>query len=116
VCHPDVAFVAEIRWQLQRLGWEVQIAASGPEARRLARLISPAVVLLGAEGRQESGWLTCAKLCRELPEQPVVLVADDPERWQRRFATFVGAVRLVGRKQGWHALLEAVTEPCAASS
>src|SRR5438105_1315286 len=83
--------------QFRRLGWEVHLASSGPEARRLARLLEPQAVILDIALRDESGWLTCAKLTQENPDLKVVLLADRVTETLGRFGQFVGAAALVAR-------------------
>jgi DNA-binding response OmpR family regulator len=92
----------------RRIGWEVHLASGGPEARRLARTLKPSLVVLDAGLRDESGWLTCDKLRREMPAQKVVLVSDNPTDEGRRFAAFVGAAGLVCRGGGAGALTDEV--------
>lgn len=77
-------------------------------ARRLARSESPAVVVLATRGTEESGWLTCAKLTRELPGQKVVLVGNDPRPGNRRLSKFVGGSALIDQAAGLGALIDRV--------
>jgi hypothetical protein len=107
LAHRDPAFVAAAAATL-RPGWHVRLARTGAEVRRLARELGPAVVVLGTGGLDESGWLTCAKLRRELPEVRVLLVDPAPTPELRRFAAFVGAVRLLHEHEGACTLLHAV--------
>jgi CheY-like chemotaxis protein len=92
----------------RRLGWDTYTARTGPEARRLARMLGAGLVVLDADLPGESGWLTCAKLVHELPLVKVVLVADGADARQEQFATFAGASALVDRDCGLPALLEEV--------
>jgi DNA-binding response OmpR family regulator len=101
----DAVFRAATERSFRRLGWDVYTARSGPEARRLARMLGPSLVVLGAELPDESGWLTCDKMTREFPSLWVVLVAAQPDERQRDFAAFVGARALVGRGDGSAAML-----------
>jgi DNA-binding response OmpR family regulator len=94
--------------QLRRLGWEVHLTASGTEARRLAQTLEPAVVVLDAALRDESGWLTCAKLLHDRPGQRVVLVTDEVTSEGERLAGHVGAAILVRRSAGAAALVDQV--------
>jgi DNA-binding NarL/FixJ family response regulator len=91
-----------------RLGWETHRANSAQHARTLARQLAPAVVVLGIELPDESGWLTCDKLLLERPKQKVVLVADRSTPTSRRFAQFVGASALIHEEAGVEALAEEV--------
>jgi hypothetical protein len=56
----------------------------------------------------ESGWLCCAKLTRELPDQAVVLVSAQPTAAERRYATFVGATALVNGADGVPRLIDEI--------
>jgi DNA-binding response OmpR family regulator len=86
-------------------GWDVYPARSGPEARRLARMVEADLVVLDTLLPVESGWLTCEKLTRELPGVRVVLVDPDPTPGREDLAAFVGADALVGRRDGLAELL-----------
>jgi DNA-binding response OmpR family regulator len=91
----DTAQAAVISRQFRRHGWEVHLASSGREARRLAQVLAPELVLLDAHLREESGWLSSAKLLLERPGQQVILVSDEPTSEEERFARFVGAMALM---------------------
>ncbi len=96
--------------QFRRLGWEVHLASSGPEARRLVRLLEPQAIVLAVGLRDESGWLTCAKLLLEHPNMKVVLLAERSTESMGRFARFVGATALVARANGLPALVAEVSD------
>jgi DNA-binding NarL/FixJ family response regulator len=81
------------------------MANSGKELRRLVRALAPAVVVIDTDLPDESGWLTCAKLSREMPGQKVILVGTRASEEERRLAVFVGASALVCRDQGVAALV-----------
>ena len=100
--------------QFRRLGWEVHLASSGPDARRLARLLEPQLVILDTALREESGWLTCAKLTLENEELEVILLDESATECQRQFAQFVGASALVTRDGGVPALVAEVHEAAGA--
>jgi DNA-binding response OmpR family regulator len=93
---------------LRRSGWDVYLARTGPEARRLARLCGAGMVVLETDLSGESGWLTCDKLVRELPLVKVVLVVGAPGAAEEDLAAFVGASALVDRGAGLGALLREV--------
>jgi ActR/RegA family two-component response regulator len=105
VAHTDPAYTVALARGLRRRGWEVHIAATGPTVRRLVRELSPAVVVLGTELVDESGWLTCAKLIEEFPELRVILVDTDPVAQDHQFAAFAGASALVKQGNGTAGLL-----------
>lgn len=108
LAHADGPFAADCSRQFRRLGWEVHLAGSGPEARRLAEQVRPAVVVLGIDLPVETGWLTCDKLVRQRPAQRVVLVTDGDREEDRPFASFVRASGLVRREDGVWTLVEVV--------
>lgn len=101
---------------LRRLGWEVHLAGSGTEARRLVHSLAPQILVLDAELREESGWLTCAKMHMENPLQAVVLVAEHITPEIEAYAEFVGAVGVVARNSGIATLLERVQESASFSA
>jgi DNA-binding response OmpR family regulator len=94
--------------QLRRLGWEVHLTGSGPEARRLAAALNPRLVVLDTDLHDESGWLTCAKLIQERPAQSVVLVTGEVTEQSEAFARHAGACALVRRGDGASALINEV--------
>lgn len=108
VAHPDGEFVRLVCRYFGRLGWRIYLASSGTVARRLARSTKSSVVLLATDNHEESGWLTCAKLTRELPAQKVVLVGNDARPTNRRLSKFVGGATLVNQKAGIGALIDHV--------
>lgn len=108
VAHTDCIFAALTSRSFRRLGWEVHVVGTGPEARQAARHFAPEVVILATELPEESGWLTCDKLTRESPGQKVILVAPDLKGGSHQFATFVGASALVSRDDGVEALIDEV--------
>jgi DNA-binding response OmpR family regulator len=110
LAHADAGYAASTARHLRRLGWDVYRVSDGPEARRLARMLEDAVVVLDADLPGESGWLTCDKLTTERPGIRVVLVADDPDGRSERFASFVGASALVDRLAGPAVLLHELPE------
>jgi CheY-like chemotaxis protein len=116
LAYSDSARAALNSRQFRRLGWEVHLACSGPEARRLVYALRPQVVLLDVDLRDESGWLTCAKLtlCGAAPR--VILVGDEITSRERDFAEFVGAAAIVRSDAGLPALIEAVQEAVVAAA
>jgi DNA-binding response OmpR family regulator len=106
LAHTDAAFAADTLRRFRRLGWDVYQAQAGPEARRLARMLEPELVVLDADLEGESGWLTCAKLTTERPGGRVVLIADEECPRDQQMAIFVGASAIVGRG-GLTALMQA---------
>jgi len=90
------AHARAIEEALRQGGWDVQVAASDIDARRLVHRLRPTAVILETDPRQgESGWLTCKKLLMDRPGLRVVLVSPDPTDRERRLAQFVGAADLV---------------------
>src|SRR5262245_48318825 len=108
LAYADSAHAALSARHLRRLGWEVHLASSGPDARRLAQALAPEVVILDTQLPDESGWLTCAKLIQENGAQRVVLVSGAIDEEEKRLAETVGAAALVARQRGVPALVEEV--------
>jgi CheY-like chemotaxis protein len=92
----DPQAVAPTAIWLRRQGWDVYPVHTGPEARRLARMLQPDVVVLHTDLPEESGWLTCEKLVRDLPGVKVLLYAPEALEPSADFAAFVGAVAVAG--------------------
>jgi DNA-binding response OmpR family regulator len=108
LAHDDPVYAAGAIRAFRRLGWDAYTARTGPEARRLSRMLGAGLVVLAADLPGETGWLTCAKLVHELPMVKVVLVADTPDARQEQLAEFVGASSLVDGGGGVPALLAEV--------
>jgi DNA-binding response OmpR family regulator len=104
LAYADAAYASECGRYFRRLGWEVQMVASGAEARELAGEYQPNVVVLDAQLLDESGWLTSAKISTENPDLRIVLVADDRSENVQDRLQMVGADRLVCRMDGAEAL------------
>jgi DNA-binding response OmpR family regulator len=91
---PDSTLKAILSERLRQRGWHVWRAASNGELRQLAATHFPAAAVLAAEGRDESGWLTCAKLLRAQPRLRIILIGhEDPAA--ECLAGFVGAAALL---------------------
>ena len=112
VVHTDTDYETAIARAFRRMGWDVYPVRSGPEARRLARMLDADVIVLDAELPLESGWLTCDKLTRERPLAKVILVGDSLPPRNQELAEFVGASALVSRDDGLTPLVE---ELCGAA-
>jgi len=112
LAHADSAYETTIARAFRRLGWDVYLAHSGPEVRRLVRMLDADVVVLDAHLPEESGWLTCDKLTREQPLAKVILVSDNLCLRNQELASFVGASALVSRADGLTPLAE---ELCGAA-
>lgn len=108
VAHGDPHFAGALGWSFRRLGWDVYQARSGPEARRLARMLDPDLMVLATELEEESGWLTCEKLTGELPRIKVFLIGDAGEQRSHDFAAFTGAAGLLDGKASVATLVQEV--------
>lgn len=108
LAHSDPAYAAGARRALRRLGWDVYLANSGPEARRLARMLAADIVVLEADLPGESGWLTCDKIVREELAPRVILVSPTINPVSEEFRQFVGATGLVASYDGPQALVDQV--------
>ena len=104
LAYADAAYASECGRYFRRLGWEVEMVASGAEARMLANDYRPNVVVLDAELLDESGWLTSAKISTENPDLRIILVADDVIGRTEDRLQMVGAVHSVSRRDGAEAL------------
>jgi ActR/RegA family two-component response regulator len=116
LAYADSRYAAQCSRHLRRRGWRVHLTASGTAARRLARQLPTAAVVLEVDLAEESGWLTCAKLLQELPQRRVLLVSASITAAQRRLAAAVGAEALLPRSGGAAVLLQQLaTAPLAAA-
>lgn len=111
LAHPESDYQNVLARTFRRLGWDVYLARSGPEARRLARMLEADVVILHAELPEESGWLTCDKLTREQPLARVILVSDNLSRRNQELSAFVGASALIHSAEGPMPLIEQLIGP-----
>ncbi len=100
LAHADEDYALRACGSFRRLGWDVHFADNGVEARGLARTLSPNLVILDTQLPDESGWLTCDKLTREMPRVKVLLLGLHPRSRNQNFAAFVGATALVDRLDG----------------
>jgi DNA-binding response OmpR family regulator len=110
LAHANAEYAAHAARAFRRLGWDVYQTRSGPETRRLARMLNPSVVILEADLPEESGWLTCDKLVREQPHRKVILIGDDFSAECESFAAFIGAARVVHQSEGVQALVDYVCD------
>ncbi len=108
VAYADSAHAALCARHFRRLGWEVHLASSGPDARRMAYGLTPEVVILDTQLPGESGWLTCAKLALATGAQKVVLVSPEVTAEELRLAEAAGAAALVCRDNDVPRLVEEV--------
>src|SRR5262245_24811869 len=99
IAHGDASYTNLISRSFRRQGWDVYAARSGPEARRLALMLQADLLVMATELDQESGWLTCEKVTREIPQLKVILVGDTSEQQNCEFARFVGAVGFVDQTE-----------------
>jgi DNA-binding response OmpR family regulator len=110
LAHTDIGFAARASRQLRLLGWDVYLARTGAEARRLTEKLAPAVVVLDVGLADESGWLLCDKLNRDRSGRKVILIAAEPIPEHERLASFVGATALLGRQDDISALVNEVQD------
>lgn len=100
LAYSDPVYASECGRHFRRLGWEVQMVASGIEARELASEYRPDVVVLEADLLDESGWSTRAKINAEHPELRIVVVVDEMNE--------ASAGQTICRKGGAEALAQVV--------
>lgn len=93
----------------RRLGWQVFEAHSGEETRKLAHHMRPEAVVISTRLSDESGWLICDKLTRDLPGLKVILVGEEPQSSDEDFALFVGAVAVLGDSETPQRIVEEVS-------
>src|SRR5205085_10293291 len=79
VAHGDATYAALVSRAFRRLGWDTYAARTGPEARRLAAMLQPDLLVMATDLEEESGWLTCEKVLREQPQLRVFLIGDTSE-------------------------------------
>jgi DNA-binding response OmpR family regulator len=92
---PESALLTATSDRLRRVGWRVFQAGTCDDVRELADRIGPEVVVLPADGSDESGWLTCAKLLEAVPQLRVIVVGK-PTADGNEFARFIGATLVPG--------------------
>jgi DNA-binding response OmpR family regulator len=114
LAYVDSARSALTSRHFRRLGWEVHQAPTGPEVRRLVGALRPQVIILDADLRGESGWLTCAKLTLGGPAPRILLVAEGVTPREEEFAQVVGAAAVVSARAGLPALIAEVQEAIVA--
>ena len=114
LAYADSARSALASRHFRRLGWEVHQAPTGPEARRLVGALRPQVIILDADLRGESGWLTCAKLTLVGPAPRILLVAEAVTPREEEFAQVAGAAAVVSARAGLPALIAEVQEAIVA--
>jgi DNA-binding response OmpR family regulator len=115
LAYNDSARAALTSRHFRRLGWEVHQACSGPEARRLVYVLRPQVVILDADLRDESGWLTCAKLTLGGGGPRAILVSAEVTSRERAFAETVGAAAIIPAEAALPGLMQEVHEAAVAA-
>jgi CheY-like chemotaxis protein len=106
--HSDSNYAINARRALRQLGWDVYLAGTGPEARRLAKMLAAEIVILDTELSEESGWLTCEKLVRDEIPLKVFLVSKTVNPVSEEFRQFVGAAGLISYHDGVEGLVDQV--------
>lgn len=77
LAYADPTYASECGRFFRRLGWEVQLVASGAEALMLANEYRPNVVAVDADLLSENGWFNDHPVREENPNMHIVLVDDD---------------------------------------
>jgi DNA-binding response OmpR family regulator len=113
LAHPRVDYATAVARSFRRLGWTVHLADDAETVRRLVGVYGADLVVMATELPFESGWLACDKLTHERAEVKVVLITDEVTPQQERFASFVGAARLLSIHSAPAALLELATQTVA---
>src|SRR5437016_5408891 len=91
---PESAVAAETAGRLRQSGWRVHRVADCESLRGLTCRMTPEVVVLPADGSDESGWLTCAKLLRAIPGLRVIVIGEQTVHGAQ-LARFIGAEALI---------------------
>ena len=110
VAHADAGFIDRVRQEFGRLGWDVYPTQTGEDARRLARKLTPGIVVMSTDLPDQSGWLTCAKLVRESPRQKVILVSNYATPGLQDYTRFVGAETLLALDRPMQSLIDEVND------
>src|SRR5438309_1411092 len=97
LAYAEPAHASRMGRSFRRRGWEVHLVGNSAEARRLAAALAPELVILDTELVDESGWLTCAKLRADQPEQRIFLVTPQVDLDKEELSEFVGAAALFAR-------------------
>lgn len=108
LAYADPAFASACGRYFRRLGWEVEMVASGSEARELAFQYHPDVVVLDVALLDESGWLTSAKISTDNPRRRIILVAPQKDEITPDRLDMVGADAAICREDGAVALAQVV--------
>jgi ActR/RegA family two-component response regulator len=109
VAHGDPQLGATLTRAFRRQGWDVYQTRSGPETRRLTRMLEPELLVMAATDlEEETGWLTCEKLTREMPQVKIFLVDTASKGRNENFAAFVGATGLFNIQDGIPTLIQEV--------
>lgn len=74
--------------------WVVYTAADGESARVLANKVNPDAAILSTKAGNQSGWLICDKMTRDLRNLRVTLIHDHVNESDEDFSLFVGATSL----------------------
>lgn len=108
LAYADAAYASECGRYFRRLGWEVEMVASGVEARSIVSEYCPHVVVLDAQLLDESGWLTSAKISSANRDLRIILVSEDGAGPIQERVQMVGAEQAVCRHDGAEALANAI--------
>ena len=108
LAYTDAAYASQCGRYFRRQGWEVQMVASGTEARELVGQFHPDIVVLEAALLDESGWLTSAKISTENPGLQIILVADRSMDGIEDRLSMVGAHHAVCRNDGVESLADCI--------
>lgn len=108
LAHGDPRYLRSAASFARSMGIDLVVARSAKEARRLALLTEPQVVLLDAMLADESGYLACAKIKNQLPETRIILLAESRTSEVIRYAQFAGAEAVYHRTMKPEAMVDLV--------
>lgn len=115
LAHHSHVFRTKAKRPFRSHGMELTATSSAQAAQVLARSLDPDVIVLDTRLRDESGFLTCAKLKAAYPDGRVILMGRRLNPADRRFARFCGADAIVEEIFGVDALVGHVEDVVAPS-
>lgn len=102
-------FASRVADHFRRQGWHVHVLAENEDLYRAVRTQRASAVVIDVQMGSESGFLTCAKLLRNQPKLPVLIVSSRRRVSDAKFAEFVGAAGLICSDDQPHQVLGAVS-------
>lgn len=101
-------FATRVADHFRRQGWHVHVLEADEDLYRIVRTQRASAVVIDVQMGSESGFLVCAKLLRNQPRMPVLIVGSRRRTSDAKFAEFVGAAGFVCGDDQPHQVLGAV--------